>query len=470
MLEEAVRTAILGTHEEIRASAAAAARDSPDAVVFRAALAQRGGDVAEATRLLTRLEHDLADAERAALIELYVPLLISVGDLERAEHLVLEAAPSDAGARAGIAALAAVIAAQRGEFEVSAAAAERAREILVFTDDEYRRATVLQRLSLAAFYRNEYLDAMDLGLSSVKAAEGAGFMRYAAVAYTVPYAVAHDVLGDPRLALYYAERTAIVARAASDDSYVRNGLASQAIVAAESGDRRRLQVLSTRLISARNARQFREQFVIALALALPLAWDGEFEQFASTIATLREGRGASERALCDALLAVCASARGDLEEARRRTRSALHLTRRLPDSPAYDEQRRRVARAVAAVVCNRIGDRIRGERALHGKDMAGTPEASLASDGKRAPIVAGYGMVLDAAARSVKPAGDASLLTTAQMALLRELASGKTIPQISKEAGRSVATLRTHAQQINDRLGVHGRAAAITRGRELGLI
>jgi DNA-binding NarL/FixJ family response regulator len=122
------------------------------------------------------------------------------------------------------------------------------------------------------------------------------------------------------------------------------------------------------------------------------------------------------------------------------------------------------------VVCIRIGDHIRARRALAGKDMAGTPEASLADEGRSAPIVAGWKLVLDTAERVSKSQVFEALLTPAQIVLLRELAFGKSIPQISKETGRSVATLRTHAQQINERLGVHGRAAALARGRELGLI
>jgi len=443
---------------------------SPAAAVFRAALAQRDGDASEAERLLARLSHGLSEAERGPLIDLHVPLLISMGQIDRAERIMLESEPQDASQRAAVAALAAVVAAHRAECDVSAAAADRAREILVFTDDAFRRVTVLQRLSLAAFYCNNHLEAMDLGLASVRVAEEAGFMRYAAMAYSVPFVLAHDVYADPRLALYYAERITIVAQAAGDDSLLRHGLASQAIVSAESGNRARLESIAATIVTRRQSRQFREEWILALALAVPLAWDGQFAQFGAAIAAIRGGRNASERALCDALLAVCANVRGDTDDARRKARSALHLSRRDPHSPAFDEQRRRVARVIAAVVCMRIGDHVRARRALANKDVTGSPEASLAADGRGAPIVAGWQLLLEVAERSIKWEIDQALLTPAQIVLLRELAFGKTIPQISREAGRSVATLRTHAQQINERLGVHGRAAAIARGRELGLI
>jgi DNA-binding CsgD family transcriptional regulator len=454
---------VLAAAEPLRAGSA-------EAAVFRAALSQRAGESVEAERLLSKLSLTLSDADREILIDLHVPMLISMGRIDRAEHVLGAVNPQSASERAGVAALSAVIAAHRGDVNASNAAAARAQELLVFIDDDFRRATVLQRLSLAAFYNNSHLAAMDLALASVRVAETAGFMRYAAIAYTVPFAIAHDVYADPRLALYYAERTMIVGQAAGDETHVGLGLAMQAIVAAESGDRSRLESLKANLMTRRQSKQFREEWVLALALAVPLAWDGQFEQFGAAIAAIRDGRNASERALCDALLAVCSSVRDDIEEARRKTRSALHLTRRLPGAPAFDEQRRRVARAIAAVVCMRIGDHIRAQRALAGKDMAGTPEASLADEGRSAPIVAGWKLVLGAAERVSKSHVFEALLTPAQVVLLRELAFGKSIPQISKETGRSVATLRTHAQQINERLGVHGRAAALARGRELGLI
>jgi len=461
---------VLATRDEVIAAAAKCKAGSPAAAVLRAALAQRSGDTAEVDRLLTQLGLSLDPAARASLVDVHVPLLISTGQIDRAEQMLLDVAPQDSSQRAAIAALTAVIAAHRRDPVASAAAAERARELLVFTDDEFRRTTVLQRLSLAAFYCNNYLDSMDLALASVRVAEGAGFMRQAAGAYSVAYSIAHDVYGDPRLALYYAERISIVAKTAGDESIQRRGLASQAIVAAESGDRERLDSISATIMTGRLSRQFREEWILALALALPLAWDGHFEQFNSAIAAIRTGRNASERALCDALLALCAAVRNDVDEARRKTRSALHLTRRDPNAPAFDEQHRRVARCIAAAVCTRIGDHVRAKRALSSKDIAGSPQATLVAGSKRAPIVVGWGMVLDRANQSTDPQASNTLLTPAQIVLLRELSFGKTIPQISQEAGRSVATLRTHAQQINERLGVHGRAAAIAKGRELGLI
>jgi len=443
---------------------------SPQAAVCRSALAQRGGDAAEAERLLQRLTPSLTDADRESLVDLHVPLLISMGKIDQAERVMAASIPQSASERSGTAALASVIAAHRGEFDVSIAAAARARELLVFSEDDFRRATVLQRLSLAAFYNKRYLEAMELALASVRVAEDAGFMRYAAIAYTVPINIAHDVYGDSRLALYYAERTAIVAEAAGDESWLNHGLIAQAIISAESGNRERLESLKAALIVRRQSRQFREEWVLPLAMAVPLAWDGQFEQFGAAIAAIREGRNATERALSDALLAICAYARNDIEEARRQTRSALHLSRRMPLSAAPDEQRRRLARGLAAAVCLRIGDHVRAQRALVGKDIAGTPEASLVAEGRSAPLVAGWRMILDAADKAGTSIAFEALLTPAQIVLLRELAYGKTIPQVSRETGRSVATLRTHAQQINERLGVHGRAAAIGRARELGLI
>ena len=468
---DVVRLAILGTLGQIRALGECVVRPSASADFIEAALAQRGGDVPRALRILARI-HASANARDAAdILEYYVPILISSGEIGAAEHLILQATPKDAGARAGLAALAAVAAAIRGEFEVSKAASARASELLVFTDELFHRLTVLQRLSLSAFYRYEYIAAMELSLASAKAAEEGGYPRMAAMGYSVPYAVAHGVLANPTLALYYAERITIKAREASDESALRNGLASQAIVAAESGNARRLKSIARRIITARHSKQYREDFTIGLALAIPLGWDGQFEALRAVALALREGRRPMERAQCDALLACSAYAMDDIAECRKRARSALHLTRPHTALALHDDNNRRTARGIAAAVCLRIGDRVRGERAIDTKDMTHSPEATLVR-GRYAAIVAGYGRLLDVATEvhGRTGAGCASVLTRAQLRLLHELATGKSIPEIAKELDRSVTTLRSQAQAINERLEVRGRAAAIARARELGLI
>ena len=53
--------------------------------------------------------------------------------------------------------------------------------------------------------------------------------------------------------------------------------------------------------------------------------------------------------------------------------------------------------------------------------------------------------------------------------VLRLLAGNMTGPQIARELGMSVHTLRSHTKTIYAKLGVHGRREAVRRGAELGL-
>ena len=54
-------------------------------------------------------------------------------------------------------------------------------------------------------------------------------------------------------------------------------------------------------------------------------------------------------------------------------------------------------------------------------------------------------------------------LTPRQAGLLRLLAAGHTNSQIARRLGISEGTVRTHLENIYERLGVSSRAAAVTR-------
>jgi LuxR family maltose regulon positive regulatory protein len=53
--------------------------------------------------------------------------------------------------------------------------------------------------------------------------------------------------------------------------------------------------------------------------------------------------------------------------------------------------------------------------------------------------------------------------------VLRLLGGDMSGPQIARELGMSVHTLRSHTKNIYAKLGVHGRREAVRRGAELGL-
>ncbi|MBV8999438.1 MAG: response regulator transcription factor [Solirubrobacterales bacterium] len=78
------------------------------------------------------------------------------------------------------------------------------------------------------------------------------------------------------------------------------------------------------------------------------------------------------------------------------------------------------------------------------------------------------------AGRSAKPQDEADPLldelSAAEVRVIRYLPSNLRAPEIASELFVSTNTIRTHLRHIYAKLGVHNRAEAVTRARELGLL
>ena len=61
-------------------------------------------------------------------------------------------------------------------------------------------------------------------------------------------------------------------------------------------------------------------------------------------------------------------------------------------------------------------------------------------------------------------------LSDAETRVLRYLPSSLSVPEIAGELYLSVNTIRTHLRHIYAKLEAHGRAEAVVRARELGLL
>jgi LuxR family maltose regulon positive regulatory protein len=66
--------------------------------------------------------------------------------------------------------------------------------------------------------------------------------------------------------------------------------------------------------------------------------------------------------------------------------------------------------------------------------------------------------------------GTVDELSEAELRVVRYLPSNLRAPEIASELFVSTNTIRTHLRHIYAKLGVHGRAEAVTRARELGLL
>ncbi len=61
-------------------------------------------------------------------------------------------------------------------------------------------------------------------------------------------------------------------------------------------------------------------------------------------------------------------------------------------------------------------------------------------------------------------------LSEAELRIVRYLPSNLKAPEIAAELFVSTNTIRTHLRHIYAKLDVHGRAEAVARARELGLV
>jgi LuxR family transcriptional regulator, maltose regulon positive regulatory protein len=68
------------------------------------------------------------------------------------------------------------------------------------------------------------------------------------------------------------------------------------------------------------------------------------------------------------------------------------------------------------------------------------------------------------------PSGLLDELSEAELRVVRYLPSNLRAPEIAAELFVSTNTIRTHLRHIYAKLGAHGRAEAVDRARELGLL
>ena len=68
------------------------------------------------------------------------------------------------------------------------------------------------------------------------------------------------------------------------------------------------------------------------------------------------------------------------------------------------------------------------------------------------------------------PAGNVDELSEAELRVVRYLPTNLRTPEIAGELFVSTNTVRTHLRHIYAKLGAHGRAEAVDRARQLGLL
>ncbi len=471
---DAFELCALAPYETVRAAAAGVDPTGVAGLLLAATLRQCEGDVARAEAALERALARAPVGERGYVLELLVPLLIS-RELFDAAGAALGTVP--AGDDPSLLALWAVLEARH---QLGAASPERVREVrerLAERDDELVRLRVHQRLALAAYYRGDAGSALEDVAEGLRLARRLDAHRFAALLHSVAYATHCCYTGDADAAWRHATLLAGEAERGGDASVRAVAQVALYELAAERGDERTMTAIHAQAGARPLPEQYRERFAGGIADALRLGWSGEFAACRNVLVVLKDTRRTEgERTLCRALLALVSAALGDDDAVRRFARQAVSSSARPQKRLVGHELRyRRLARALAAVASELIGDVLRGRRAAQARFLRAEPDiASLVDAGPAwtsAPTsVRGYARLVALVRERYALRPTAGPLTGTELAVLKLVDLGRNAPQIATLLDRSPHTVRTHLRNASSKLGAHGRLDALSRARRLGLL
>jgi DNA-binding CsgD family transcriptional regulator len=138
---------------------------------------------------------------------------------------------------------------------------------------------------------------------------------------------------------------------------------------------------------------------------------------------------------------------------------------------------RRLARVLAVVASDLVGDSVRGRRASDARflreDGDVTALLTLRTGSSPSSIpksVRGYARFVESAREMLVRRSSVSPLTESEAMILRMLDSGRNAPQIAAVLGRSPHTIRTHIRNASAKLESRGRVDMLARARDLGII
>ena len=468
----------LALYDDVKVMRDRADRTSAAGLLLAATVWQCEGDVLRAEAALRRAAAMADDRDLAYVVDLFAPLLISRGLFTRAA--VLLALPAAPVLELGRVALQSVVDAAAGARELSERRSLAVREALPELDDDVLRLRIHQRLALAAYYRGAAAEALDEAAAGIRLARLLGAHRFACHLHTVAYATHYAWVGDFDAAWRHAAAIGREATLGGDASHRAFSRVAHYELAVERGDDEQVAEAHDALEAEPLRERYRRRFAAGIADALQLAWAGEFPTCRAVLNVLKDtcGRTDGERALCRALLAVVSVALGDDDAARRFSRQAISGSAR-PEKRtlAYELRYRRLARALAVLAGDIIGDVVPGRRAAEARFVADDPStAALLRLRTGAAVedvpadVRGYArlVVLAREGRALRPS--TGPLTATEIEILTFVSNGRNAPEIATIMGRSAHTVRTHIRNAGSKLEAHGRVGMVTRARQLGLL
>ena len=468
----------LVSYDDLKRLLSRADRTSTAGLLLAATVWQCEGDVIRAESTLRRAADSASNEDRSYVIDVLAPLLISRGLFTRAAVQLTN--PTSHAFELGRTALQSVVDGANGAVGVSEERAAAVRASLPDVDDDVLRMRVHQRLALAAYYRGDVTQALDEVAEGVRLANLLEAHRFGCTLHSVAYATHHTSTGDVEATWQHATELTRKATLGGDASYRALGLAALYELAAERGDERMLEDTRRELHETPLPEQYRERFARGIADVLRLAWAGDFATCRSVLTVLKDttGRTDGERALCRSFLSLVAVVLGDRDTARRMCRQAISISAR-PDQhvAAHELRYRRLARALAAIAGELVGDLVRGRRAADARFLQADPDIALlvqlTPDAALTDVpvtVRGYARLVAAVREHLHGRPTTDPLTAMEVSILRLVSAGRNAPQIATLLDRSPHTVRTHLRNIGSKLEAHGRLEALSRARQLGLL
>lgn len=450
---------------------------SPLAIALRGIRNAVTGDVPGGIAMLRRSASHAEEPDRQYIVDLLVPFLLSLGEIDEAEALLRTDAEPVPELYPGQLAFRSWAAARKGRDLASGELAAQSISLARLIDNRNTLGRIMQRLAFAAYFREHYDESQERAIESARAAEEVGAYRLAAGSYSLLYVIAKDIVGDADLSRMYAERVALTGERAGDVALQNLGLLAQLEIAASSGDHRRLGSIRARVLANPRSEQYRERFGFVMAEVLLNIWASRFQQARAMLFSISQApaRSLQELSLCDALLALLDAARWDVGPAKSRSHRVISQTAHHPNpEPLYDASIRRTARVVAAAACIIVGDVARGKRALTRFFDPDGSFARFAADYRLdeeavEPMQRGYVRAINIAAETATRHAPRAGLTRTEMEILRVLPDGSTFKEIASSFGKSERTIAKHVEGIYEKLGVSNRTQAIKRARELGI-
>src|SRR6202790_1027084 len=325
-LASAHRLAAVGDRRALSLALASAGRRSDAArLCLEAAIAQHDGDLDRCVTVYKRALQAAQDADKAFVVDLLVPILITQNRLDEAEAM-LETEHWHPKFEAAVLALKTVCLARRGGGPVPRAP-RREGERMDCGDSILIAGRVAQRLALSCFYSHDYDQALNHADRCGPLYASIGADRLDAGAYSIAYIIHHTVTGDILGARRFAQLMTSAAQSGGDASYVVLGLAAQYEIAAEMADEKGLLELRGRLRREARPELYQERFAARVADFIPMAWSGDFGAFRSAIIVVADALATTPgmKSLCVALEGLALLATGDKDNAGRLARRALHL-------------------------------------------------------------------------------------------------------------------------------------------------